>query len=87
MKHFILIAISTLVFSCAKEGTPVPTSNNKEDFLVTLLFVVNGCSVYRFNDSGRNNYFSDCRGSIDHTTQTCTGKNNCSTHHHKTINE
>jgi hypothetical protein len=54
------------------------------DFKVEFLFEHDGCKVYRFND-GRTVYFSDCRGKMEHTTTTKSGKAT-TTHYHETLN-
>jgi hypothetical protein len=54
------------------------------DFKVEFLFEHDGCKVYRFND-GRTVYFSDCRGKMEHTTTTKSGKTT-TTHYHETLN-
>lgn len=35
------------------------------DFRVGRLFTIDGCTAYRFNDGGRNVYFTNCPGVTD----------------------
>lgn len=69
----VLILLTLVMAGCAKTGTPVQPSGASDNFTVARLFVVNGCTVYRFQDAGRFHYLSDCRGSVS-THQSC-GKN------------
>lgn len=62
MKKLILIAIVGLMFSCKNEAKEtVQTSNN--NFHVELLFEVEGCKVYRFQDYGSKYFVTN--GSIN----------------------
>lgn len=77
MKYLI---IALLLIGCAKE--PVSTSQtNNPDVAVSLLFVNEGCSVYRFYDDGRHHYYTNCSGTLTTRTESC-GKN-CT----KTVND
>lgn len=61
----ILFAISTLIAACAKDGKQTVQTDN-HNFSVTMLFEVDGCKVYRFNDAGNFLYFANCQGSVQY---------------------
>jgi hypothetical protein len=48
--------------SCTADPVSTTQTNNK-DIQVDLLFVHDGCSVYRFEDSGHYVYYTVCDGS------------------------
>jgi len=64
-KRLIIIAlfVITVLTSCKKDAKEKVVTNNKS-FDVELLFEVDGCKVYRFEDQGRPRYFTTCQGSI-----------------------
>lgn len=72
MKNLLLTWIIFLFIACAKE--PI-TTEQKGEFKVEFLFEKNGCKVYRFLDSGRYIYWSDCTGNIEYNYSTHSGKN------------
>jgi hypothetical protein len=85
MSRFLFLAL--ILVGCAKDPIYKTATDNPE-MAVSLLFTHDGCKVYRFYDS-RRVYFSDCRGSVSHETQTHTntGKTHTTTtHHHQTVN-
>ena len=73
MKRLLIIAVLCLT-ACDK--APEATVQNGE-FKVERLFTVDGCTAYRFNDTGRYIYYTNCSGSTQ-STHTC-GKNCVST--------
>ena len=66
----VIITLLSVFFlsSCEKVAT------NNALFNVELLFEVDGCKVYRFQDGGRSRYFSTCQGSVSWNEN--HGKNN-----------
>ena len=59
------------------EKTPVNrTGTNNPEVLVDTLFTHEGCTVYRFTDSGHFHYYTKCNTGTSETlsTQSC-GKN------------
>jgi len=85
MKATILTILALIVLAGCKQGEPVKNvTNSKDDFAVQLLFEVDGCKVYRFTDY-RTVYFSDCRGKIESTYTTRSGKTT-TTHQQDTLN-
>lgn len=70
-KIIILLSVSLLLLSCineAKQATQIGNFKNE------LLFEVNGCKMYRFEDGSRYIYWSDCRGKVNYD-YTTGGKN------------
>lgn len=43
------------------EKAPIETDVHGE-YTIELLFEKDGCKMYRFNDGGRNVYWSNCQG-------------------------
>jgi len=60
MKRIILgFTLCFLIASCKGEAE---STTIQGDFKLELLFEKDGCKMYRFNDGGRNVYWSDCSG-------------------------
>jgi hypothetical protein len=57
-----LAVISLILLGCASDPVSVSSTNNK-DIQVELLFVHDGCSVYRFMDDGHYVYYTVCDNS------------------------
>lgn len=68
IKISAIIIFSTLLSGCDKEAESTVKAGS--DFNVDKLFTVDGCSVYRFYDGGRNVYFTNCPGQTQYT-QSC----------------
>lgn len=80
----VLVAVVLALSGCTKQAEET-TAAGVGEFQVDRLFTVDGCTVYRFEDAGRNRYFSRCSGSSSVTWQTeepC-GKNCVSTVDHE----
>lgn len=75
MHKILLLGILFLgLVGCSlKEGTAVQVEGAKDEFEVKLLFVKDGCSVYRFYD-GRSHYFTNCSGQTMTTQSQRSGK-------------
>lgn len=73
MNKFLIVLTTVFFVSCAKEpmGT---TQTDNSNFEVGLLFVHDGCKVYRFYDAGHYKYFTNCTEAISEETHSC-GKN------------
>ena len=71
----VIITLLSVFFlsSCEKEAKEKVATNNAL-FNVELLFEVDGCKGYRFQDGGRSRYFSTCQGSVSWNEN--HGKNN-----------
>ena len=86
--NVILLGVSLLLAGCERPPEGVSQSTN-ENFTVGRLFTTDGCTVYRFVDSGRHLYFSKCDGAIQSSTfgvrQEACGKN-CTQSTHDSIN-
>ena len=78
-KILLAMALGLALAACAQEGTGVPVDDTVGDasFNVQKLFTTEGCTVYRFHDSGRNHYFTNCTSTTTTQTESC-GKN-CTT--------
>lgn len=75
-KILLAIALGLLLASCAKEGTSVPVEDSVpgQDYHVRKLFTTDGCTVYRFFDTGDYHYMTNCTSTITTITKSC-GKN------------
>lgn len=58
---YLLVTFS--LAACSKSPLSVSVTNNP-NFNVEKLFTVEGCSVFRFYDSGKSLYFSNCSGVV-----------------------
>lgn len=59
-KQALIISLAAfLSFGCAKDPEKVEFSTNPK-IAVATLFTHDGCTVYRFDDDGRNHYFARC---------------------------
>lgn len=73
MRGFIVVFIAALLVGCEKPPIATASTDNRE-ISVNTLFTKDGCTVYRFEDAGRNVYFVKCeRGGNDAVkwTQSC----------------
>lgn len=68
MKKLIIIFLTLMIVSCAKEGTYVSSENAKEDFEIEFLFACDGVRIYRFYDNGRARYFATGNGRMTDST-------------------
>ena len=58
-----LIIFSLLFLTACDKVQPETTQKVGVDATVEKLFTVDGCTVYRFYDSGYKRYFTNCKGS------------------------
>jgi hypothetical protein len=72
-RTIITMAALALLTSCGREAESISQSSNS-NFTVELLFEVDGCKVYRFQDCNRYHYFTNCKGET--ATLERHGKNN-----------
>lgn len=64
--YAVLVGLAVLVLSgCSKPAESTTRVGN--NFEVGKLFTVDGCTVYRFEDSARSHYFTNCSGSTSYT--------------------
>ena len=84
MRTALPILAALLLASCA-DTTPVETKGtDNPNLAVSRMFTTDGCTVYRFYDTGYPHYFANCRGStMTDYTKTC-GKG-CTTTFHDDI--
>lgn len=76
MKKIAILSIIALA-ACTKPGVSTHETTNSQ-IKVELLFEVDDCKVYRFDDGGMSNrYFCNCNGSVEWTERHGSGK-----HHH-----
>jgi hypothetical protein len=68
MKTLIAVAALIALSGCQKQAEATQSAGS--GFQVEKLFTVEGCSVYRFKDSLRYIYYTNCSGST-HTTESC----------------
>lgn len=79
-----LIALLCLC-GCEKAPEAVYRTSNPE-VRVERLFTEDGCTVYRFEDSGRNHYFAKCEAGKKVTTISQHGES-CGKNCHRTVDE
>ena len=65
MKYLLIIILFISIGCGTKSQQSVQSSNSKFD--VELLFEVDGCKVYRFEDGMHHRYFTNCKGSTSWT--------------------
>lgn len=63
-----------LVSACSKKAQEVSATSNWE-IPIELLFEKDGCKVYRFEDGGRDHYYTTCEGSVSADWSESCGKN------------
>lgn len=69
----LVIALSAILAGCSKAPERVDTVGS--DFAVHTLFTHDGCTVYRFRDSGRFIYYANCHGDTTTSWRESCGKN------------
>lgn len=60
-----LIIFSFLLLTACDKVQPETVQRAGVDATVEKLFTVDGCTVYRFYDSGYKRYFTNCKGSVE----------------------
>lgn len=81
MKTFLLLAIVLLLSACRNDAKEITQNGN---FQLELLFIQDGCKVYRFLDGGRCIYWSTCAGKLQRNWTSSSGKSTV-THHDETV--
>lgn len=76
---FLLLIL--FLTGCNEDAKEIIQNGN---FTLEFLFEQNGCKMYRFKDSGRYIYWSDCQGDVQRNYTTYTGKVTV-THHDQTV--
>lgn len=64
MKKLFMLAAMLALIGCEKASEVQVQSG---EFNVERLFTVDGCTAYRFRDSGRAVYYTNCQGSTQST--------------------
>ena len=64
MKIMMYAALMCTLFAACYTQEPISrqTPRNNKTYEVEYLFEHEGCRVYRFEDKGRDVYFTNCRG-------------------------
>ena len=72
-KILLAMALGLALVACAEKGSYVPTEGTVggANFNVQKLSTTDGCTVYRFHDSGRNHYFTNCTATVSQYTESC----------------
>jgi hypothetical protein len=70
---FYLLAPLTFLVGCSENPIERTKTNNPE-INVSLLFEHDGVRVYRFEDGGKNVYYTDARGRTEWNTTKMVGK-------------
>lgn len=80
IRLLLISSIAILLSGCPGKGEPVTPSESHDDYDVEKLFIVDGCTVYRFHDNGYRHYFTTCDGATQHkhTVYQSTGKSSTS---------
>jgi len=72
VKKILLLSVVVIALCGCERPPQERLSSSNPEIPVELLFVHDGCKVYRFNDSDRNVYYTNCRGStMSSYTQFC----------------
>lgn len=71
--HASFLSLILLCVSCAEPAQETRPSTNPH-VPVELLFEVDGCRVYRFQDGGRDRYFAKCPASASTMSTESCGK-------------
>lgn len=71
MKCLILSLLGLLALSGCNNEHPPTRTVQAGNFKVDMLFKVDGCRVYRFDDGGYTRYFSNC-GPVSDAAQEIT---------------
>lgn len=74
MKKLLLVFLTLVCVSCAKEGSYVPSENARADFNIEFLFECDGVKIYRFYDKGRARYFATGNGRMTDSAHSLGGK-------------
>lgn len=77
ISFYFTVAILLFVGGCAKRAEYSESTSNSE-FHVERLFNTDGCTVYRFYDSGYPRYFTKCENSSSSTQWNESCGKNCS---------
>lgn len=72
-----MMVLGLILIGCSKSIPPIKIIETQNKIKVSVLFTVDGCSVYRFEDSGRYRYFTNCHGSTMSTDSEQCGKTRC----------
>ena len=73
----LIVAAAVLALTACERRAEV-SSHAGTDFQVDRLFTHEGCTVYRFEDGGRNRYYANCSGKATTSWAENCGKN-CTT--------
>ena len=68
MKSVLLLLVVFALTGCKPPITPEQSEAAGKGFQVDRLFTHEGCTVFRFEDSGRYRYFSKCDGPRSETS-------------------
>lgn len=71
--YYILICLIGLVLFTSCEHDAIE-SEQKGEIVIDLLFELDGCKMYRFNDAGKRIYWSNCHGNVSYEKYVSTGK-------------
>lgn len=64
----VLIGVILLLTGCYAKKEPEKSEKLSETFVVETLFTYDGCTVYRFMDTGYYRYYSKCTAAQSTTT-------------------
>jgi hypothetical protein len=76
---FGTMLVSMLLLTACLEKPAQSAATVGVEFVVETLFTHEGCTVYRFKDSGDYRYYTNCSGSTSWTTTESCGKS-CTRH-------
>lgn len=58
----LVVAGVVMLTGCEKAAEAEIVTGAENDFRVSRLFTVDGCTAYRFYDNGRAIYYTNCKG-------------------------
>jgi hypothetical protein len=73
MKGLCAAVLVLALAGCEKEAESSASAGR--EFAVDRLFTTDGCTVYRFEDAGRNRYFVRCESTVTTSSNVSCGKN------------
>lgn len=79
MKKIAIVLMCCMAISCEEKQDYIE-SLQRGNYKVDLLFTLDSCKMYRFNDGNRNVYWSTCAGKTQYNYTEQSGKNSVTKH-------
>lgn len=59
----VLLSLLVAITGCVKQSEYSEQVGPEKAYKIERLFTFEGCTIYRFNDSGRTIHYTNCKGS------------------------